>query len=92
MWFKPQELTTYNDVGYEIVYFSTYPDDIENMAVSAIHGWKTSQSHNEMIINNNKWKSVKWKVMGVGIYKTYAIVWFGEQVDEDGAPWICSDK
>jgi hypothetical protein len=27
------------------------------------------------------WSKVKWKAIGIGIYKQYGIVWFGETED-----------
>jgi hypothetical protein len=32
--------------------------------------------------NQGKWKSINFKAMGVGIYKGYACVWFGELEDK----------
>jgi hypothetical protein len=32
---------------------------------------------------------MKWKVVGIGIYKKYAVVWFGEAEDKETKPIIC---
>ena len=89
MWFKPIELTSYQEVAYEIVFYSTYPEDLHDMAKAAIEGWKGSPGHDEMILNYNEWTSLSWNAMGVAIYKNYAVVWFGEETDSDGSPKNC---
>jgi len=80
MWDKPKEMTPYKAMGYEISHggSSGYIATPEN----AITGWKKSNAHNEVMINKGIWSSVKWKAIGVGIYNNYAMVWFGEEIDE----------
>ena len=90
MWFKPAELTGFEGIGYEMVYYSTFPDDVSNMQVGALEGWKNSRKHHEMIINKDIWKQVEWKAMGVAIYKTYAVVWFSDSPDPDNIPTVCN--
>ncbi len=89
MWFKPAELTTYGDVAYEIVFYSTYPSDLADMAGAALEGWQGSPGHDEMILNDNEWNSLSWNAIGVAVYKNYAVVWFGEEADTDGSPKNC---
>ncbi|MBL7702833.1 MAG: hypothetical protein JNM14_11320 [Ferruginibacter sp.] len=78
MWSKPQELTKYKGNGYEIA-FST---DIEYLAdpKAALANWKLSKQHNAVILNRGLWKR-KWNAIGVGVYGSYAVVWFGNEVD-----------
>ncbi|MGE5425318.1 MAG: CAP domain-containing protein [Syntrophothermus sp.] len=82
MWAKPRELTSYKSDGYEIAYWTNevlFPDEF---AAKAIRGWKKSPPHNEVMVNLDQWKTISWKAMGVGVYKGYAVVWFGDAPDE----------
>ncbi len=89
MWFKPAELTGFDGVGYEMVYYSTYPGDVLNMQVGALEGWKNSRKHHEMILNKDIWKQVEWEAMGVAIHKTYAVVWFSDSPDSGKIIQVC---
>lgn len=77
VWNKPRELTTYPGAGYEIAHWISSGAT----ARSAIEGWKKSPKHNATMINLNMWSNVTWRAIGVGIYKDYAVVWFGEEED-----------
>lgn len=81
MWNKPRELTKYPGNGYENAYWGS-DSSIVN-AESALSGWKSSRAHNNVILNKKRWRKVKWKAMGVGIYENYAVVWFGEESDPE---------
>ena len=35
------------------------------------------------MINLGIWKNRTWNAVGVGIYKNYAVVWFGEESDKE---------
>lgn len=87
MWNKPRELTGYEGNGYEIAFGSSDRRYIST-AEGALAGWKSSKGHNNVIVNREKWKNIKWKAIGVGMYKGYAMVWFGEEVDVEGKPNI----
>lgn len=78
MWSKPKEIAGYESEGYEIAFFSS--DGAE--AEEGLAGWKSSPGHNPVIINEGTWKEVQWKALGVGIFGTYAVVWFGAQEDK----------
>ena len=80
MWDKPKEISGYDSPGYEIAYFSSAGASAEEGLV----GWKNSPSHNPLIINEGIWKKTNWKAVGIGFYKEYGVVWFGEL--EDTAP------
>lgn len=77
MWTKPKEIAGYESDGYEISY---YKSDGAN-AAEGLAGWKVSTGHNQVIINDGIWKKIQWNAIGIGIYKEYGIVWFGELKD-----------
>lgn len=79
MWSKPKEIAGYEGNGYEIAYFSSAGAN----ALEGIEGWKKSPGHNPVIVNLGTWSKVEWKAIGIGLYKEYGVVWFGEV--EDGA-------
>lgn len=84
MWDKPAEIAGYESPGYEIAYYSSAGAS----ATEGLEGWKKSPAHNPLIINEGIWNKVTWKGIGIGIYKQYGIVWFGELEDE-GKPDLC---
>lgn len=77
MWSKPSELTSYSGSGFEIASMSS--DSIN--AKQALQLWQASSGHNAVIINQGIWKSTKWNAIGIGIYGKYAVIWFGEEID-----------
>lgn len=81
MWYKPQEVSNYPGFGYEIAYWTNEPLNAVNFAKKALAGWQRSVSHNIVIINQGPWRAKKWNAMGIGVYKGYAAVWFGEEED-----------
>ncbi len=78
MWDKPKELTSYQGTGYEVACRGS--NDIT--AEEALKSWKESPGHNAIIINQNVWKSSTWNAIGIGLYKKYSVVWFGEEKDQ----------
>ena len=78
VWNKPRELTTYPGAGYEISHWYS----AGATARSAINGWKNSPPHNATMINLDIWSTITWRAIGIGIYKEYAVVWFGEEEDK----------
>lgn len=84
MWDKPMEIAGYPSSGYEIAYFSSAGAN----AVEGLEGWKKSPGHNPVIINLGNWEKIEWKAVGIGFYKEYGVVWFGEMEDEE-APKLC---
>jgi uncharacterized protein YkwD len=78
MWNKPHEIAGYESNGYEISYYFSAGADAE----SGLEGWKQSTGHNQMIINDGIWKKIKWNAIGIGFYKEYGVVWFGDLKDE----------
>lgn len=79
MWNKPREIAGYDGNGFEIAYYSSSGAN----AKEGIEGWKISPGHNPLLINSGTWSKVKWKAIGIGIYKEYGLVWFGEVADEE---------
>lgn len=78
MWDKPKEIAGYPGSGYEIAYYSSAGAN----AQEGLNGWKVSPGHNPLLVNLGMWEKVKWKAIGIGIYKEYGLVWFGEVQDE----------
>jgi uncharacterized protein YkwD len=77
MWQKPKEIAGYEGNGFEIAYYSS----VGANAQEGIDGWKISPGHNPLLINSGTWEKVKWQAIGIGIYKEYGLVWFGEEPD-----------
>jgi uncharacterized protein YkwD len=77
MWNKPREIAGYEGNGFEIAYYSSLGAN----AQEGIDGWKVSPGHNPLLINLDGWSKVTWKAIGIGIYKEYGLVWFGEVTD-----------
>jgi hypothetical protein len=78
MWIKPKEIADYQSNGYEIACYSSAGVN----AADGIAGWKDSPGHNRVMINDGIWKEIKWNAIGIGIYKEYGVVWFGDLRDE----------
>ncbi len=83
MWIKPQELSNYPGLGYEIAYWTNEPLSPAGYARKALAGWQRSVPHNVVMVNLGRWKSKAWKAMGVGVFDGYAVVWFGEEEDQE---------
>jgi hypothetical protein len=82
MWDKPRELTSYKGNGYEIACGSNdCCSDFVMTPEYALQSWKDSPPHNAVIISEGIWNE-NWNAIGVGIYKGFATVWFGNEADE----------
>lgn len=86
MWEKPNELTSYKGTGYECAHGGQ--GGYVATAETSIESWKKSTAHNNVILNKSIWKNSNWKAIGIGIYKGYSAIWFGEEKDTDGSPKI----
>lgn len=84
MWNKPKEIAGYEGNGYEIAYYSSAGAS----AFEGIEGWKKSPGHNPVMINLGTWSKVEWKAVGIGLYKEYGVIWFGE-VEDESKPTAC---
>lgn len=89
MWNKPSELTSYKGYGFEISYGATWAN--VTTAEAALKSWQGSSGHNNVILNVGMWNS-KWNAVGIGIRKGFAMVWFGNDVDSEGAPELPPSK
>lgn len=87
MWLKPKEITNgiYTDYGYEIAYWHS----AQATAEGAFNAWKASSGHNAVMIEDGIWKGMNWGAMGIGIYRNYAVVWFGQATDPLGSVSAC---
>jgi uncharacterized protein YkwD len=75
MWDKPTELTVYPGYGYENAASGV------GSPAQALDLWKSSQGHNEVILNLGIWTNHPWQAIGADVYQGYSVLWFGEQVD-----------
>jgi uncharacterized protein YkwD len=85
MWNKPKEISGYEGIGFEIAYYSSAGAN----AVEGLEGWKKSPGHNPVIVNLGTWNKTEWRAIGIGLYKEYGVVWFGEVEDEEEKPSRC---
>ena len=77
MWSKPRELSEYSGNGFEIAAWTS-----EQMRPGhALSLWNGSPSHNALIVNSGTWERFHWNAVGVAIWGSYAVVWFGEESD-----------
>jgi len=83
---KPRELTNYPGLGYEIAFW----ENMDAQPVNVIDLWKSSASSNELMLSKGVWKGFAWKSVGVGIFKGYAVVWFGKEEDVESGVKICN--
>lgn len=88
MWDKPKEIAGYDSPGYEIAYYSSAGANAEE----GLLGWQKSPSHNPLLINSGMWKQVNWNAIGIGMYKEYAVVWFGQQKDDESQITPCDNR
>lgn len=88
MWNKPREMTSYKADGFEIACGSSEAiyDHFVMTADYALNSWKGSVHHNNVVLNKDIWKTVKWNAIGIGVYKGFAVIWFGQETDAAGAP------
>lgn len=84
MWGKPGQLTNYKGYGYECIHGGE--GGYQATAIASMEGWKRSQYHNDVIVNRGMWSGYKWNAIGVAIHGGYASIWFGVEIDPDGAP------
>jgi uncharacterized protein YkwD len=83
MWSKPRELSKYKGNGYEIACGSNVCcSDFIMTADYALESWKKSSGHNAVMINQGIWND-QWNAVGIGLYKGFAVVWFGKEIDNE---------
>lgn len=82
-WHKPQELTDYPEVAYENTVYAagTIGDITPEMALES---WKSSESHNALMVNGGNWVDNHFQAVGAGFLGKYAVMWVGEAFDVFG--------
>lgn len=83
---KPKELTNYPGLGYEIAFW----ESVDAIPEIVLDLWKSSSASNDLMLNRDIWKDKAWKAFGVGMLKGYAVVWFGEEPDEQEGVKVCT--
>lgn len=88
MWSKPSEISNYKFNGFEISFGYSHPvrQTMTITAQQAVNSWKNSPGHNSVMIQQGAFLNTPMKAMGVGVFKGYACVWFGQQLDTYPAP------
>ncbi len=88
MWDKPREITNfiYTGDGYENAYSTR---EIEIDPAKVLEAWKSSPSHNSILLETGVWKGSNLLAFGVGIHKNHALIWVGSQVDPLGPMLAC---
>ncbi len=88
MWDKPREITkfVYTGDGYENAY-STSEQEVDPQRV--LEAWKSSPSHNAILLESGIWRSSNLLAFGVGIHKNYAVMWVGTLIDPLGPMQAC---
>ena len=89
MWNKPAQITNgvYRGSGFEIVYKSKSND--EAVPSRAATFWENSSSHRSIILEQGEWSDQSFAVLGAGVYKKFAAIWFGKQADPQHFPATC---
>lgn len=83
MWNKPREISNgaYTGNGFEIAYMTT----TGATPSQAMNAWKNSPDHNAVILEQPPtWSDMRWPAIGAGMYKGFAVVWFGDKTDPLG--------
>ncbi|MDH4226488.1 MAG: CAP domain-containing protein [Deltaproteobacteria bacterium] len=82
MWEAPKRLgTQYAGYGFENFFGGIEYGGYIVTAEGALKGWQGSRLHNAVILNKGVWEKHPWKAVGIGFYKGYAALWFGEEDD-----------
>ncbi len=85
---KPKELTKYTGEGYEL----TYAEVFNTNADTVFRFWKKIEEANDFLLNKGNWDDKSWRAMGVGIYKSYAVLWMGQRSDAALKAERCTGK
>ena len=88
---KPREITTntYDDVGYEVVYWTS------GQATSpalAFESWNRSPDHQALLFETGKWSGIRFKAIGAGFTENYVVLWFGPITDPLGSLPSCESS
>lgn len=83
---KPSELTEYQGLGFELVYY----DNTENEDANAMKLWLENGTSKQMILNEGKYVAFDWNAIGVKIFNGYVVVWFGTTTDFSVPIYLCT--
>ncbi|CAF3919757.1 unnamed protein product, partial [Rotaria sp. Silwood1] len=88
MWSKPSEISNYKFNGFEISFgpSNRLRETSTVNPTEAVNCWKNSPGHNAVMVQQGIFHHPPMKAMGVGVYKGYACVWFGQEKDTFPAP------
>lgn len=89
MWQAPRRLgTVYPGEGYEnAAYMGGGAAGAEPDVAGFLELWKEGGKgpHNAVILNRKgpdaDWRGMRWRALGIGIHRGYAVMWVGEAVD-----------
>ena len=91
MWAAPQRLNTgYFGNGYENAFGAT--GNYIATAEDALQDWQNCPTHNAVILNQGMWQNLQWNALGIGLYKGFAVLWFGQQPDSTGTPDLITNS
>lgn len=82
---KPLYLTTYPDVGYELLYYDDHAADPE----SALRFWKTEKISKDMLLGEGRYSELQWVAIGIAVDKNYISLWLGEAPDSETETPVC---
>jgi hypothetical protein len=87
---KPREISAnaYDDVGYEIVYWTTGQPTTPALAFES---WNKSPDHRALIFETGKWAGIRFKAIGAAFTENYVVLWFGPLQDPSGSLSPCED-
>lgn len=85
---KPKEITSYPGYAYEIVYWENKSANADK----AFNQWRETSASRALITNFKEWENYQWNAVGIGIYKGFAIVWFGEEMDKQNGVRVCGSN
>ncbi len=85
---KPKELTPYKSYGYELICYQNKPIDHKQIYKT----WKNQSAILNIILQRATYSTKKWEAMGIGIFRGYISIWFGEKEDKSGAPPYCNER
>ncbi|CAF4607031.1 unnamed protein product [Rotaria socialis] len=88
MWSKPSEISNYKFNGFEISF--GYEKNVRKTMTldpnRVVESWKNSPGHNDVMVQGGGFSHMPMKAMGAGVYRGYACVWFGHELDTYSAP------
>lgn len=84
---KPSELTSYQGLGFELVYW----DNTRNESQNAFKTWLETNDNRNLLLNEGKYVAFDWNAVGVRVFKGYVVVWFGTTSDDANPMYVCGE-